>query len=143
MEALFPVFDPTIAKNIISILEIQWNDNVKANFFDASQSNSYKTNDDEIAMRSQIGHTISSKARESKLITNIENLKNDLCHFSHRRKVLQHHKIFTDLFFWYALIKYRVFVEIEYLKKLAELSLPSLTLSEDEILLIRPNQPRH
>ncbi len=36
----------------------------------------------------------------------------------------------------YALIKYRVYVEIEYLKKLAKLSLPSLTLSEDEILLL-------
>lgn len=76
VEALFPVFDPTIAKNIISILKIQWNDNVKARIFDASQSNSYKTNDDEIAMRSQIEtYYFIKRLEESKLITNIENPK--------------------------------------------------------------------
>ncbi|MCB0659825.1 MAG: polyphosphate kinase 1, partial [Saprospiraceae bacterium] len=76
VEALFPVFDPTIAKNIISILKIQWNDNVKARIFDAAQSNSYKTNDDEIAMRSQIEtYYFIKRLEESKLITNIENPK--------------------------------------------------------------------
>ncbi len=76
VEALFPVFDPIIAKNIISILKIQWNDNVKARIFDAAQSNSYKTNDDEIAMRSQIEtYYFIKRLEESKLITNIENPK--------------------------------------------------------------------
>ncbi|MEZ4911221.1 MAG: polyphosphate kinase 1 [Saprospiraceae bacterium] len=77
VEALFPVFDKQIAKNIISILKLQWNDNVKARIFDQNQNNIYKINEDEIAMRSQIEtYYFIKRLEESKLVSsNQETIK--------------------------------------------------------------------
>ena len=70
VEALFPIFDKQIAKNIISILKLQWNDNVKARIFDQNQKNIYKVNADEIAMRSQIEtYYFIKRLEESKLVS--------------------------------------------------------------------------
>ncbi len=54
VETLFPVLDPDIAKAIMTIMNIQLNDNVKSRILDAAISNKYKRNKDDIAVRSQI-----------------------------------------------------------------------------------------
>lgn len=54
VETLFPIYDPEIARNIITCMNIQLNDNVKARVIDENQSNEYKKNTSDIAVRSQI-----------------------------------------------------------------------------------------
>ncbi|MFZ1703140.1 MAG: polyphosphate kinase 1 [Saprospiraceae bacterium] len=54
VETLFPIYDPDIAKRIITCLNIQLNDNVKARIVDNKQSNQYKKNISDIAVRSQV-----------------------------------------------------------------------------------------
>jgi polyphosphate kinase len=54
VETLFPVYDPDISKNIITCMNIQLNDNVKARMLDEKQENKYKKNTSDIAVRSQV-----------------------------------------------------------------------------------------
>ncbi len=54
VETVFPVLDKNIAGIIETCLQIQLQDNVKARFIDKSQTNKYKKNSDDIAVRSQV-----------------------------------------------------------------------------------------
>lgn len=54
VETVFPVLDKDIALIIETCLQIQLQDNVKARYIDGAQSNKYKKNSDDIAVRSQI-----------------------------------------------------------------------------------------
>jgi len=78
VETVFPVFDPDIAKSIITIMNIQLNDNVKARILDASLSNTYKRNNDDIAVRSQIeSYYFIRRREESKPDKAQDNLHNN------------------------------------------------------------------
>ena len=54
VETLFPVLDREIAATIITCMNIQLNDNVKARIIDAKLSNKYRKTKDDIAVRSQV-----------------------------------------------------------------------------------------
>ena len=54
IETTFPVYDKSVAEEIISIFNMQWKDNVKARQLDPEQRNEYLTSTDEISYRSQI-----------------------------------------------------------------------------------------
>ena len=43
IEVAFPLLDPEIQKTVKDILEIQWNDNVKARVIDGESDNSFRT----------------------------------------------------------------------------------------------------
>jgi polyphosphate kinase len=53
VETLFPILDHDIAKEVITIMNIQLNDDTKSRILDASLSNKYRRNRDDIAVRSQ------------------------------------------------------------------------------------------
>ncbi len=53
IETTFPIYDSEIKKEILDILHIQKMDNVKARIVDKSQSNSYKRDKSDLAIRSQ------------------------------------------------------------------------------------------
>ena len=54
IETVFPVYDPELKAQILHILEIQWNDNVKARYLDYNKVNTYrKTEHDDLSVRSQ------------------------------------------------------------------------------------------
>jgi polyphosphate kinase len=54
IETAFPVYDRSIADEIISIFDMQWKDNVKSRILDPEQRNEYKNTNSEISFRSQI-----------------------------------------------------------------------------------------
>jgi polyphosphate kinase len=64
VETLFPILDPEIAKEVITIMNIQLNDDVKSRILDASLSNKYRKNRDDIAVRSQTESYYFIKRRE-------------------------------------------------------------------------------
>ncbi|MBK8514955.1 MAG: polyphosphate kinase 1 [Saprospiraceae bacterium] len=64
VETLFPVLDPEIAKTIITILNIQLNDNVKSRILDEKLTNKYKKTKDDISVRSQVESYYFIKRRE-------------------------------------------------------------------------------
>jgi polyphosphate kinase len=53
IETTFPIYNPEIKKEILDILHIQKMDNVKARIIDKNQSNSYKRDKSDLAIRSQ------------------------------------------------------------------------------------------
>ncbi len=53
IETTFPIFDKDIRKQILDYINIQLQDNVKARIIDTMGSNKYKTNDNDLAFRSQ------------------------------------------------------------------------------------------
>jgi polyphosphate kinase len=70
VETLFPVLDVEIAKTIMTIINIQLNDNVKSRILDANQGNKYKVIKGDIAVRSQVESYYFIKRREeSKLLS--------------------------------------------------------------------------
>ncbi|MBK8081142.1 MAG: polyphosphate kinase 1 [Saprospiraceae bacterium] len=54
VETLFPILDEEIVKSLMTCLQIQINDNVKARIIDEHQLNTYKKYSSDIAVRSQI-----------------------------------------------------------------------------------------
>lgn len=54
VETLFPIYDPEVSRNIITCMNIQLNDNVKARILDEKQSNKYRKSQSDIAVRSQV-----------------------------------------------------------------------------------------
>ncbi|MFQ5446822.1 MAG: polyphosphate kinase 1 [Saprospiraceae bacterium] len=54
VETIFPIYDPAIRRQIKDIIELQWNDNVKARILDESRSNKYRRDGQEVALQSQI-----------------------------------------------------------------------------------------
>jgi polyphosphate kinase len=64
VESLFPVLDPEIAKTIITCLNIQLNDNVKARILDNTLTNNRVKSSQDIAVRSQIETYFYIKRRE-------------------------------------------------------------------------------
>jgi polyphosphate kinase len=54
IEIAAPIFDPDIRKEIKSMLNIQWKDNVKARIIDASGNNQYKSSHNSRKVRSQM-----------------------------------------------------------------------------------------
>ena len=53
IEVAFPIYDKKIKKTVLELLEIQWNDNLKARIIDKKGSNSYKEALDDAPNRSQ------------------------------------------------------------------------------------------
>ena len=53
IEVAFPVYDKNIQKLLRKMIDLQWNDNVKARVIDKDQINDYKRNESEINVRSQ------------------------------------------------------------------------------------------
>ncbi|MDB5228338.1 MAG: Polyphosphate kinase [Bacteroidota bacterium] len=53
IEVVAPIMDEKIRKQLISIMELQWQDNVKARIFDEIQSNTFKIANGEKRIRSQ------------------------------------------------------------------------------------------
>ncbi|MBK9734951.1 MAG: polyphosphate kinase 1 [Saprospiraceae bacterium] len=76
VETVFPVLDPDIAKVIITCMNIQLNDNVKARILDSKLSNKYKRNNGDIAVRSQIETYYYIKRREETTILADQNIEN-------------------------------------------------------------------
>lgn len=64
VETVFPVYDPECQRMIHDILEMQWNDNIKARILDENQSNRYRRTDTEIAVQSQVETYFYLKRRE-------------------------------------------------------------------------------
>ncbi len=54
IETAFPIYDKTVAKTIKKLLEIQFQDNVKARLLDGKTSSIYRENNDDLAIRSQV-----------------------------------------------------------------------------------------
>lgn len=54
IETAFPIFDPDLIKMIQDLLQIQLHDNVKARIIDLEQTNTYRKEGPDIAIRSQI-----------------------------------------------------------------------------------------
>ncbi|MBK9253896.1 MAG: polyphosphate kinase 1 [Saprospiraceae bacterium] len=79
VETLFPVNDPEIAKTIITCMQIQMHDNVKARILNDKQDNKYRKNVNDIAVRSQIETYYFIRRREETKIIHLrsnENQKN-------------------------------------------------------------------
>ena len=53
IETVFPVYDPDLFRQIKDIMQIQWNDNVKARHLEDGRINSYRKNLQDLAIRSQ------------------------------------------------------------------------------------------
>ena len=54
IETIFPVYDRALRKEIKDFLRIQLNDNIKARYIDAEQSNTYKQDNLDLTIRSQL-----------------------------------------------------------------------------------------
>ncbi|MEL6866592.1 MAG: polyphosphate kinase 1, partial [Bacteroidota bacterium] len=54
IETCFPIYNDNIKKEIRTHMEIQWSDNVKARLIDEQQSNEYRRNESDMAVRSQM-----------------------------------------------------------------------------------------
>lgn len=54
IEAVFPIYDETLKKEIKEYIDIQLNDNTKARIINKEQSNPYKQNSTDILIRSQV-----------------------------------------------------------------------------------------
>ena len=53
IETVFPVYDPEIRKQIKDVMNIQWNDNIKARHLNDGMVNTYRKNLQDLAIRSQ------------------------------------------------------------------------------------------
>jgi polyphosphate kinase len=53
VEVAFPVYDKEVQKQLQKMIDIQWNDNVKARIIDKDQRNDYKKAENEQKIRSQ------------------------------------------------------------------------------------------
>lgn len=53
IEAAFPIYDPHVFQTIVELMEIQWNDNVKARIIDTIHSNQYRIEQNEAPNKSQ------------------------------------------------------------------------------------------
>ncbi|MDH3269190.1 MAG: polyphosphate kinase 1, partial [Ignavibacteria bacterium] len=53
IEVAFPIYDDTIKKSLQKMIDLQWNDNLKARMIDKDQKNDYKRNKIENNIRSQ------------------------------------------------------------------------------------------
>jgi len=54
IETIFPIYDPTIQRDIRAFLDIQLNDNVKARIIDPQNLNEYHRNSSDIPVRTQL-----------------------------------------------------------------------------------------
>ncbi|MFZ1750450.1 MAG: polyphosphate kinase 1 [Saprospiraceae bacterium] len=76
VETLFPILDKDIAQAIITCINIQLNDNVKARILDAKLSNKYKRNTADIAVKSQLETYYYIKRREESKSLPDKNVEN-------------------------------------------------------------------
>ena len=53
IETTFPIYDKRIKEQIRDIMNVQWNDNVKARYLDFNRVNEYKKDDQDLSIRSQ------------------------------------------------------------------------------------------
>lgn len=54
VETVFPVYDPAVKQQIKDVIELQWRDNTKARIIDRERTNTYRKNEDGIAIQSQV-----------------------------------------------------------------------------------------
>ena len=54
IETIFPLYDEKLRTDMMTYLELQWNDNVKARIIDETQSNQYRKNEKDLIVRSQV-----------------------------------------------------------------------------------------
>ena len=69
-----PVYDEKIRETILDLIRIQLNDNVKARLIGGKVNNTYKTNIDELAIRSQTETYYYMKRLSENLIEEEENV---------------------------------------------------------------------
>jgi len=54
IETTFPVYDPELKEEIKSLMDLQWNDNVKARYINANNTNEYRRTGTDIPVRAQL-----------------------------------------------------------------------------------------
>jgi polyphosphate kinase len=54
IETAFPIYDPEIRKVLLDLIQIQFDDNIKARILDEQQSNTYHRNGSDLACRAQL-----------------------------------------------------------------------------------------
>lgn len=54
IEAIFPVYDEHIRKQVLDMVDIQWRDNVKARILDEDMKNEYRTDENDVLIQSQV-----------------------------------------------------------------------------------------
>ena len=64
IETTFPIYDPSLRKEILNFVKLQLQDNVKARVIDAKQHNHYVVNDQSIPVRAQIETYFNIKRKE-------------------------------------------------------------------------------
>jgi polyphosphate kinase len=64
VETAFPIFASGLCRQIKDIIQLQWNDNVKARIIDREQTNTYRHDGSEIALQSQVETYYYFKRRE-------------------------------------------------------------------------------
>ena len=74
IETIVPVYDEKIRETILDLIRIQLNDNVKARLIGGKVNNTYKTNIDELAIRSQTETYYYMKRLSENLIEEEENV---------------------------------------------------------------------
>ena len=66
IETVFPIYDKSIKKEIMHLMEMQWKDNVKARVIDKKQSNQYHKTGSDMPLRSQLETYFYFKRKEQK-----------------------------------------------------------------------------
>ena len=66
IETVFPIYDKSIKNEILHLMEIQWNDNVKSRIIDAKQRNGYHKKGADMPVRSQLETYFYFKRKEQK-----------------------------------------------------------------------------
>jgi polyphosphate kinase len=76
IETIFPIYAPHIRKQILDLIEIQMNDNVKSRYIDVKKTNTYKRDTTDLAYRSQIETYYYMKRSTDQIIQNLIESKN-------------------------------------------------------------------
>ena len=72
IETTFPIYDQEIKTQIKDVIDVQWNDNVKARFLDFNKVNEYKKNNLDFAVRSQEETYFYFKRRNEQLSSEVD-----------------------------------------------------------------------
>lgn len=75
VEAIFPVYDEDVRRQILDMVDIQWRDNVKARIIDAEMKNEYRRDENDVLIQSQIETYFYFKRREE--VEHLEEVKKE------------------------------------------------------------------
>ena len=77
IETLFPVYAEHIRRQILNLIQIQLNDNVKSRIIDVKKTNTYKRDTTDLAYRSQIETYYYIKRSTERIVNELLELKNE------------------------------------------------------------------